>query len=476
MSILTNKIDALSTVPEQWAVQIMKFQPKLLTRLNQLASKLTLTSDGFLEMSASNLNVISEIMEGLKSYMTSGEYKTIVQELDKQFVAQEARTIAYFQSTFGSAPVTSFASTLYNVQRLRMLETVIGDGLYPVLYTPIRDVLLDGIASGSSYSDLIDNLSRLSVGDEQLEGRLARYTRVLVSDTLATTDRQFTQIVGDELGLEWFRYLGGLINTTRCFCLERNGGYYHRREIELWGDLVGIGDCTTKNGWQGRFRGTNSETIFSWVGGYNCQHSLIPISEASVPKSDLILAIEKGYYKPDEATKKALGLSVGGGGVKVGITNNSGIDIDTKAINTHARLKAKEYGLKDGFDIDIVESDNVGGGVNFKRISPTVSKFENKIEIFTDGTLTKTQYNQIINHELRHVQQGQVGKMLMKRNSRGSWDIYWDGKKYMSASAYEKLTKRITNSRLSFKARAEAFKKYENLPWEKEAFDNDGRF
>ena len=120
MSILTNKIDALSTVPEQWAVQIMKFQPKLLTRLNQLASKLTLTSDGFLEMSASNLNVISEIMESLKSFMTSGEYKTIVQELDKQFVAQEARTIAYFQSTFGSAPVTSFASTLYNVQRLRM--------------------------------------------------------------------------------------------------------------------------------------------------------------------------------------------------------------------------------------------------------------------------------------------------------------------------------------------------------------------
>ncbi len=308
MSALTDKINALSTVPDEWAEKIMQFQPKLLTRLNKLASKLTITSEGFIEMTASNLNTITEIMEGLKDFMTTGEYKTIVQQLDRQFVAQEANTIAYFQSTFGQAPVTSFASTLYNTQRLRMLETVIGDGLAPILYTPVRDALIDGIASGSTYSDLLDNLSRISIGDERLEGTLLRYSRQLVSDTLATTDRQFTQIIGDELGLQWFRYVGGKIKTTRCFCNERNGGYYHRKEIELWGQQMEIGKCRTDNGWQGMFRGTNPETIFSWVGGYNCQHTLLPISESVVPKEDLKRAIAKGWYKPDQATKDELGI------------------------------------------------------------------------------------------------------------------------------------------------------------------------
>ena len=308
MSVLTDKINALSTVPDQWAEKIMQFQPKMLNRLNKLASKLTTNSEGFIEMSASNLNLISEIMEDLKGFMTSGEYKTIVQELDAQFVAQEANTIAYFQSTFGQAPVTSFASTLYNTQRLRMLETVIGDGLSPLLYTPVRDALLDGIASGSSYPDLLDNLSRISVGNERLEGNLLRYSRQLVSDTLATTDRQFTQIIGNELELEWFRYLGGRMKTTRCFCNERNGGYFHRSEIELWGQGIEIGKCRTDNGWQGMFRGTNAETIFSWVGGYNCQHTLLPISEAAVPKKDLLNAIDKGWYNPDKETREALGI------------------------------------------------------------------------------------------------------------------------------------------------------------------------
>jgi hypothetical protein len=308
MSVLTDKINALSDVPDAWAEKIMKFQPKLLSRLNKLAAQLTVNADGFIEMTAGNLTKIETIIGELRQFMTTGEYLTMVKELDAQFIAQEANTIAYFQSTFGQAPTTSFASTLYNTQRLRMLETVIGDGLSPILYTPVRDTLLDGIASGSSYSDLIDNLNRISVGDERLEGVLARYTRQLVSDTLGTTDRQFTQIIGDELGLEWFRYLGGRMKTTRCFCNERNGGYYHRKEIELWGKQMEIGKCRTDNGWQGMFRGTNSETIFSWVGGYNCQHSLLPISDIAVPKEDIVRAISKGYYEPDETAKEHFGL------------------------------------------------------------------------------------------------------------------------------------------------------------------------
>ena len=55
-------------------------------------------------------------------------------------------------------------------------------------------------------------------------------------------------------------------------------------------------------------RATDPQTIFAYVGGYNCQHSLLPVSVFSVPKIAIQDAIEKGYYKPDAATRKELGL------------------------------------------------------------------------------------------------------------------------------------------------------------------------
>lgn len=294
MSILTDKIEALTLVPDAWAEQIMKFQPSLYQRLSLLASELT-TVGGALELTTDNLVKVDEIMTALRGYMTTGEYLEIVQELDAQFVAQQANTIAYFESTFGEAPVTSFASTLYNIKRAEMLNYVIGDGLNDILYNPVRSTLIEGIASGSSYSDLLTNLRTISVGDETLDGYLLRYSRQIVSDTLATTDRQFTNIIGNELGLEWYRYVGGRMQTTRCFCNERNGKWYHRKEIEAWGRMEDLGQCRTKDGWAGMYRGTNSETIFSYVGGYNCQHSLLPVSEAAVPKEFVAQAKAKGY-------------------------------------------------------------------------------------------------------------------------------------------------------------------------------------
>jgi hypothetical protein len=45
-------------------------------------------------------------------------------------------------------------------------------------------------------------------------------------------------------------------------------------------------------------KGTNESTIFTFVGGYNCQHDLLPLTIKQVPESALNRAIEKGYYKP----------------------------------------------------------------------------------------------------------------------------------------------------------------------------------
>ncbi len=72
--------------------------------------------------------------------------------------------------------------------------------------------------------------------------------------------------------------------------------------------MENLGDCNTGNGWAGMYKGTNADNIMTWLGGYNCKHSIIPVSLAIVPMSVIQRAIDAGYFKPTKAEQELLGL------------------------------------------------------------------------------------------------------------------------------------------------------------------------
>ena len=438
------KVERLESIPDAFANRMVAIQRAKFSDVLDLLDDLDY-KNGSLVVSQSNLLKIEQITEQIKEVLTSGEFESVVGELLSEFDEQAAITYKYFDASFDVFEIPTIANEIL-AQKKREAVIDLLNSTDQYLTNPMRQSLSNAVTTGASRKDLISVFKLLIEGDEDTVGRLERSTRQIVSDTFALNDRAITNEVAKQIKADWFLYTGGLLKTTRPFCKSRNGNFYRRSEVESWGEL---GD------WAGRMEGTNEKTIFVTAGGYNCQHSILPVSESVVPER----------FKKTSAAN-----------VKLDITNNSGFDLDIKSINQHARLKANEYGLTDNFVIEISKSKNVGGGVSFKKVSNDLSKFDNKVEIYTDGTLTKKQYNQIINHELRHVQQGQLDRLQMRRNKSGRWDLYWEGKKYMSATEYERLTKRITNPRLSAPKRYEAFKKYSNLPWEKEAFDNDGTF
>jgi hypothetical protein len=182
------------------------------------------------------------------------------------------------------------------------------NGIDEAVLNPVFETLLTGIETKASYSDLLVSVTDSIVGTPNYDGRLLAYSRQLVTDTIGTTDRAFTEIIAADLGLEWYRYTGGLMDTTRCFCEKRNGKWYHKKEIESWGNKENLGECNTGKGWAGMNRATDSSTIFAYAGGYNCQHSILPVSEASVPIETLKEAIAKGFYSPSAKTRKLLGI------------------------------------------------------------------------------------------------------------------------------------------------------------------------
>jgi hypothetical protein len=122
-------------------------------------------------------------------------------------------------------------------------------------------------------------------------------TKTYVDTALSIIGRARTLAVAKNSGLVWFRYIGGVIETSRDFCVERNGNYYHTTEIEEWPDTE----------WDGMIEGTNSQNIFYYCGGWNCRHEFIPVLTSMVSEEDMnrylkgISESEKIEEFPEEA-------------------------------------------------------------------------------------------------------------------------------------------------------------------------------
>jgi hypothetical protein len=106
--------------------------------------------------------------------------------------------------------------------------------------------------------------------------------------------RTATAAVAEQVQAEFFLYQGRPIKTTREFCAEREGKYWHREEIKQWGRDAAAGD-----GWDGMVEGTNEQTIFLHLGGWygarnSCRHVLLPVPRLQVAQEDLDRMREKG--------------------------------------------------------------------------------------------------------------------------------------------------------------------------------------
>lgn len=312
--IVKAKLEAIEDVPARWAKSIEAYQPRLLNRLNRLLNELDVV-DGQIVKSAANLNRISAIIEGMREYLTSGEYVKIVEQFNSEFTAQQGITAQYFGQVLEVEPiVTSFNAQLYQLNRAAAIEGVLSNtSLDSMLLNDVRSTLFEAVGSNARFGTTYDALQALIVGDAEREGQLLRYSRQIVSDTFATTDRAYTQLISDEYNFQWFRWLGGKMKTTRCLCLNLNGRYLSKGELEQIGSfnlsiIPELASCSTGNGWAGAMPNTNAATIFTVAGGYNCQHSILPVSTFSVPKEDIVRAVKNGTFEPTPTEKEYFNL------------------------------------------------------------------------------------------------------------------------------------------------------------------------
>ena len=307
--LILKKVDRLTTVPDALLSGISKSELEALKKIQELIKELK-TSGGYIIQSEENLRIASEIVDKLKQVFYGGQYIDAVASFANEFDNQVGISNQYFERAFDSFTIDQFAIASAKAAKKTAVELLVSALPDTELFNPIKSVLEEAVSSGARYLDTLDALQPYLSGKDG--GALSRYATTYAHDTFAIADRSYTNVVSDHVNAVWFKYSGGTVKHTRPFCLERHEKYFHYKEIEGWVEgkrVAGERTPDSSGKWAGMVEGTSKQTIFTYAGGWNCRHSIIPVSAIRVPEEVLLRNIQSGNFKPTDKEKRLLKIN-----------------------------------------------------------------------------------------------------------------------------------------------------------------------
>ena len=133
----------------------------------------------------------------------------------------------------------------------------------------VKQYVLTSIASGQSLKQFQSGLKGLVQSTDDVDGVLLSYWNNYAYDQFSRVREINNLHFKDEIGLKYFVYQGGLIRTSRKFCIKKNGRVFSEEEaIRDWPkdpDLIDKAHLSTYNPLIDR-------------GRHNCRHFLMWIS------------------------------------------------------------------------------------------------------------------------------------------------------------------------------------------------------
>lgn len=308
IEIIKRKADNLDAIPDKFLSGVKRSEKEIFAGILELLSQLEVRNGVFVA-SPENLRIASTINEQIKQVMLSSEYSKALGEFAKGFDVQAELTQEYFLKAL-QVETPAIAASLVQIAKRNAVDLLINRGNDADFLYPLRDIIEQSVVNNASYAETLKAIREMVEGSDQFESRLMSYSRGIALDTFAIADASVIATYSNEYEFEWFRYVGGTMKTTRPFCLERDGNFYHKREIEAWGEgkkTTGL-KLPSSGGWGGRIDGTTASTIFSYRGGYACRHLIMPVSVFSVPKDVIIRNIEQGFYEPTATVREEFAL------------------------------------------------------------------------------------------------------------------------------------------------------------------------
>lgn len=198
------------------------------------------------------------------------DYQREVLKLTNEFKTIKNLTDQFIGSTMDDfEPTRKLYNAILESNIAITKDALLGGGIVDNFGNAIQEVLKANIAGVSDRATLMETLAKFIEGTPQRKGYLENYIKQTTNDSLMVFNREYLQTISEDLGMRHYLYQGTIIGDTRQFCQSRAGKYFTKDEVEKWASQT----------WDGKMAGTNSTTIFSYAGGYNCRHKIWPVTE-----------------------------------------------------------------------------------------------------------------------------------------------------------------------------------------------------
>ena len=276
---LLNEIDSSLT---KFIDGLPDIQKRIYEKLLLLLKDLDLYSDGSIKNNLVNIQKIGKLKSELEKIILDKPYlKSVGTLLGSYEIIQE------IQNEYFSTITTDFTpKKVFDVVKDQAIdqtaEGLTESGINANVIDPIKAILKTNITSGGSYADLAQQLRDEIMGNDEIDGKLLSYARTYATTAVNEYSAQYTKIVTDDLGMEWFRYVGSLRKTSRPFCIALvEKDYVHVSEIpEIVKGHIDGKDVSLA----GLKDGTDANNFQVYRGGWNCNHQLSPVDKSRVPE------------------------------------------------------------------------------------------------------------------------------------------------------------------------------------------------
>lgn len=294
--LIRDLIDTLDNGIDGFGDSIQSSQRVMYEKVLELTGELELQG-GKVKPSVKNLRVIRKIKTELEKAILNDKYKKSIEKYLQAY--SEVDNVQ--QQYFSLIDARFSPGAIFREVRQQAIESVVDklteSGLRANVTGKVQDILFQQVKEGVSYTELKDQMRTFLTNDQNGDGALARYASQITSDALYGYSRNYTALAADDLGLEWYKYVGSLKKTSRPFCVAMvdaavNGcmEYIHRSQVDellkghICGKQIHINDKTDLP--DGFIPGTTAANFISDnAGGYNCQHKMVPVSSFAVPQS-----------------------------------------------------------------------------------------------------------------------------------------------------------------------------------------------
>lgn len=270
--------DLIITSNNQFGRSIIKVQEELYDSIFLKLKDLELDEGGYIKQNSTNRKILRDAQLEFEIVISSSAYQPSVARHITVISKINALNSEYFETIKSSfTPNKNFLKSLQAQTIKNINDLILQDGLKAQIKIPLNQILEQNVSTGGTFKGMLEQVRNFITGNNEAEGRLLKYSKTYLRDVLFQYSRSFQESVTADLKLEWYSFSGGLIDRSREFCIERTGKFFHKSEIESWANLT----------WKGKIPGTTESSIMVYLGGFNCSHSLIPVSKILVPEADL---------------------------------------------------------------------------------------------------------------------------------------------------------------------------------------------